>query len=122
MNIDLTIARKFIEKLYIDTCNIYEFQRVVDPDTGITSQQEVLVYENVPCKVSYETKKQAGDGVGSSLILSVKLFLSLDLDIKPGSKIDVTKSGKTASYKNSGLPARYINHQEILLDNWQGWA
>ena len=122
MNIDLTIARKFVESLYLDTCNIYEFQHVLDETTGITSQQEVLVYKDVPCKLSYETKKQSGDGVGSSLFLSVKLFLSPDLDIKPGSKIDVTKSGKTVSYKNSGLPARYINHQEILLDNWQGWA
>lgn len=120
--IDLSIAKQFIESLYIDTCNVYEFQHVADPETGITSQQEVLVHKDVPCKLSYMTQKQAGDGVGSSLILSVKLFLSLDLDIKPGSKIDVTKSGKTVSYKNSGMPARYINHQEIILDNWQGWA
>ena len=115
-------ARKHIESLYFDTCNIIERQRVKDADTCITSWEEITVFKNVPCKLSNETVKATGEGVSSSLILSVKLILSPDLDIKAGSKIEVTRNGKTTIYKNSGEPARHFNHQEIILELWDDWA
>ena len=119
---DLSFARKQIEKLYLDTCNVIEYQEITDPDTHITGMQEVTVYENVPCKLSHKTVQSSGEGVASSLVLSSKLILSPDLVIKPGSKIDVTRNGVTTSYKSSGEPARHFNHQEIMLDIWESWA
>ncbi|MBQ9737921.1 MAG: hypothetical protein IJV75_00190 [Alphaproteobacteria bacterium] len=119
---DLTIARKFIEKLYINTCNVIEYQGVEDPETHITSMREVTVYENIPCKLSHETVKATGEGVGGSLFLSSRLILSPDLDIKPGSKIEVIHNGQTTAYKNSSEPAKFINHQEIMLSIFDGWS
>lgn len=118
----LSIARKAIERLYTDSCNVIEYQEIEDPDTHITDMQEVVVYENVPCKLSHKTIQSSGEGVASSLILSSKLILSPDLKIKAGSKIDVTREGVTTCYKNSGEPARYNNHQEIILELFDGWA
>ena len=122
MNIDLTIAKKFIESLYVDACNVYEFQHVVDETTGITSQQEVLVHENVPCKLSFNKFSQTGDGVGGSLSFLARIFLSPDLEIKEGSKIVVAKNGKTYILANSGVPRMGINHQEIIVETWDKWA
>ena len=84
--------------------------------------REITVYENVPCKLSHETVKQSGEGVSGSLLLSSKIILSPELNIKPGSKIEVIRNGQKTVYKNSGEPARYTNHQEILLSLFDGWA
>lgn len=115
-------AKPFIEKLYIDKCNVYEMQSVKDEETGITSKEEVLVYENVPCKLSHQSEKQSGEGVGSSLFLSSFIHLSPDLNIKAGSKIVVIRNGKETVYKNSGEPANYITHQKIMLELFKEWA
>lgn len=114
--INLSIARPYIEMLYKDSCTVIELQDVIDPITHITSKQEVIVHENVPCKISYRTQQPTGDGVAGSLnsFLTV-IQLSPDLEIKAGSRIDVTRNGKTTSYKNSGEAAMYHNHQEITL-------
>lgn len=119
---DLSIARKAIERLYTDSCNVIEYQEVTNPDTHITDMQEVVVYEKVPCKLSHKKIQSSGEGVAGSLILSSQLILSPDLVIKAGSKIDVTRKGVTTSYKNSGEPARYNNHQEIILELFDRWA
>lgn len=53
---------------------------------------------------------------------SVKLFISPDIVIKAGSKIIVTQHGRTTEYSNSGVPAVYPTHQEIMLTLFEGWA
>ena len=113
---DLSVARKHIEKLYVDTCNIYEYQKVRDPDDGSTNVEEVLVHENVPCKISHRNTGHAEDGVGDSLFLITELIINPDIVVKSGSRIVVTRTGVSTSYKNSGEPARYLNHQQIKLE------
>ena len=119
---DLSVAKKFIESLYIDTCNVYEFQHVTDPDTGITSQSEILVHENVPCKLSFNRLPQTGDGAASSLSFLGVVFCSPTIEIKEGSKIVIVKNGKTYTLANSGVPRMGINHQEITVGEWKKWA
>lgn len=113
---DLTIARKHIEKLYVDTCNIYEYQKVIDPDDGSTNVEEVLVYENVPCKISHRGTGHTEDGLGDTLFLVTELIINPDIVVKAGSRIVLTRNGVSTTYKNSGEPARYLNHQQIKLE------
>lgn len=114
---DLSFARKDIEKLYIDTCNVYEYQQQTDSSTHITRPDvEVLVHENVPCKLTHKTVSYANEGVFGGLAHVVMLIINPEIDIKPGSKILVTRDGVTTAFKNSGLPARHINHQQITLE------
>ncbi len=120
--IELGLAKKFIESLYIDTCNVYEFQHVADELTGITSQQEVLVHENVPCKLSFSRFPQTGDGAASSSSFLGTVFCAPDLEIKEGSKIVIVKNGKTYILANSGIPRMGINHQQINVNNWERYA
>lgn len=119
---NLSLARKCIEALYIDTCTIIEYQAVENPDTHITEMQEVVVHSGVPCKLSYKTVSQAGDGVSSAISLTSKLIINPDIEIKAGSKIIVKRNGIETAYKNSSEPARHINHQEIILSLFDGWA
>lgn len=118
----LSIARKHIERLYLDICTVINYQAVEDPDTHITSMKEVTVYQNVPCKLSHKTIATSGNGVAASLSLVSKLIIKPELVIKPGSKIYVARNGKTLTYKSSGEPAKFLNHQEIMLEQWEEWA
>ena len=113
---DISMARKQIEKLYFDTCNIYEYQNVLNSDDYTTNMEEVLVHENVPCKLSYRATGHTNDGIGEGQFQVTTLFINPDIEVKAGSKIVVTRTGVSTAYKNSGTPARYINHQEIGLE------
>ena len=115
-------ARPYLEKLYIDTATIIEYQDVEDPVTHITDKQEVVVYENVPCKLSHHVPLTTGEGSAASLNLSSYAFFSPDLDIKAGSKIIITRNGKSFAYANSGEAAMGINHQKIMLKVWEDYA
>lgn len=46
-------------------------------------------------------------GTVATVSQAVKLFLSPDITIKPGSKLKVTQTGVTTEYSSSGVPAVY---------------
>ena len=112
---DISIARKHIEMLYLDRCDIYEYREVVNPEDYTTGTEEVLVHKDIPCKMSRDKTKPSYDGVVELQYESIKLMMSPDIEVKPGSRIEITRAGKTTSYKNSGAPSRFFNHQEIIL-------
>lgn len=112
---DLSFVRKDLVRLYVDSCSIVECRKVVDAN-GIHHEEEITVCENVPCKLTHKTITQVSDGVEPKISLVSKLNLSPDIEIKPGSKIIVTRDGVRTVYKNSGQPARYLNHQAITLE------
>lgn len=123
--------RKAIEMLYEDSCTIIEYQPRKDPETKQTSKKEVVVLENQPCNLSYQSTKNATSTETATIITQTPLlFISSDINIKAGSKIVVTKkedkviadSVKTTAYKNSGVPAVYSGHKEIVLELFKGWA
>jgi hypothetical protein len=116
-------ARKAIELLYEHTCTTFEYQKVKDDVTKQTKLQEVIVLEEQPCKLSYSTIKSTTQTESAATLSQViKLFISPDITINPGSKIVVTHNGITTSYKNSGVPAIYSSHQEIMLELFERWS
>lgn len=123
--------RNAIEIFYEDSCNIVEYQSIKDPVTKVTSKKEVTVLSNQPCNLSYSTPTGGKDTEAATIITQVPmLFISPDIAIKAGSKIVITKksdtviadSVKTTAYKNSGVPAVYSGHQQIVLELFKGWA
>ena len=58
----------------------------------------------------------------SALSQTIKVFLAPEVNVKPGSKLSITRNGVTTDYKNSGEPARYDTHQEITLELFKGWS
>lgn len=116
-------ARKAIESTYTGVMTVSERQSVKDPNTHITSTKEVIVLENQPCKLSFETiAATVQTDTAASLTQGTKLFLPPDVEIKAGSKIIVEQDGVKNAYSASGVPAVYPTHQEIILTLFERWA
>lgn len=81
---------------------------------------DVLVDQ--PCRLSFSSSPSATNGDVAEINQTVKLFFSPEIKVKEGSKITVTQNGVTTAYKQSGTPAHYPTHQEILLELFKGWA
>jgi hypothetical protein len=111
-------AKQAIQMLYFDRCNIYGIQKYKDPVTKeIIEKDDDVIYSDIPCKLSYKDVSQAyNDGISSTVNQVITLKLDNELVVKPGSKIVVTRSGSTTTYKNSGAPAIGVNQQIITLE------
>ena len=111
-------ARRGIETLYEDTCTVISFASVRGED-GISRPEEKILYEALPCRLSFSSLPAASEGMPPGQSQSVKLFLAPEAEIPPGCRIDVTRMGRTVQYKSSGPPARYPTHQEISLSLYE---
>lgn len=117
-------TRKAQESQYRDTCTVSEYRDITDEKSKLTRKEEVIVLENLACRLSFESLSAAVQtDTGAAVAQSVKLFLAPEAKIKAGCKITVTMSGgETGEYALSGIPAVYPTHQEILLEPFKGWA
>jgi hypothetical protein len=117
------VARKALENTYEGRATVTEHRKIEDKGTRLISYKDVVVLEDQPCKLSF-SKITSTDGNGKSVKVSqvTKLFISPDVNIKPGSKIKVTQNGVTTDYTYSGIPAVYHTHQEFVLDIFGRWA
>lgn len=118
-----TVAREVLEATYEGSATVVEHQKIRNEKTKLMGYEDVVVLEEQPCKLSISSIAAASSsGTTVSTTQTVKLFLSPDIVIKPGSKIIVTQSGVTTEYTCSGVPGIYATHQEIMLDLWERWA
>lgn len=122
LNKAMSAMRKAIEKMYEDTCDVIEHQKVKDPITKKTAFSDATVLLAQPCRLSYKSIPTTGDGDTASVSQEIKLFISPDVVIKAGSKIEVTHKGVTTAYKRSSKAAEYETHQEIVLELFDRWA
>lgn len=117
------LQRKAIESLYVGLCTVIEFRSVEDPITHVTTDKEVTVLDNLPCKISFERVTSTNQTSAAAVVTqSTKLFIAPEVTIKPGSKIVITQRGRTETYTGSGKPAYFSSHQEIQLELFEGWA
>lgn len=115
--------REMLESLYEGKAVVTEHQKVTDPKTKRTSYQDKVVLKDQPCRLSFEKIQAAGQEnpvVGVSQV--IRLFISPDVVIRPGSKITVTQDGITEDYTYSGKPAVRATHQELILALFERWA
>ena len=106
--------------LWTGKCTIYEFQDEVHPNTFQTTQKEVAVLVDEPCRLSYNHEQATNIQSGAAVVSqSITLFIRPDLVINPGSVIEITQHGVTEKYKGSGKPAIYSHHQEIVLQLYE---
>lgn len=116
-------ARKAIESMYEGTCIITEHQKV-QKDNKSTGFQDVIVQEDIPCRLSFKTinNTNPNENAASALVQVTEVFLAPEIVVKPGSKLTITQNGVTTDYKSSGIPATYSTHQEIVVEIFKGWA
>ena len=109
--------------LWTGRCTVYEYQDVVHPNTHQTTQIEVPVVVDEPCRLSYNYEQSTNIQSGAAVVSqSITLFIRPDLVINPGSVIEITQHGVTEKYKGSGNPAVYCNHQQITLELYDNEA
>lgn len=115
-------AKSYIEATYEGLCTVIECQHIKDPATKIKQQKEIVVLENQPCRLSFEkTATAVQSETAAAVSQGVKLFISPEVVINPGSKILVKQNGICGVYAASGIPAVYQTHQEIMLELFQRW-
>lgn len=116
-------ARRAQEATYEGLCTIYEYRDVTDEKTKLSSEEEVVVIEDQPCKLSFEKLNSVVQTETAAVqAQGVKLFLAPEIAVGSNSKIVVTQNGVTNEYSASGIPAVYFTHQEITLELFRGWA
>lgn len=115
--------RKALELLWKGVCTVKEWRAVKDPITHITRHEEVILYEDMKCKLSHEKLTAASNAGGPATIAkNVKLSLGNEYAIPAGSKIIVTQNGVTTEYTRSGEPGIFMDHQEIPLELFRSYA
>ena len=69
-------ARQAIESLYDGKCTIIEHQKVKKENKS-TGFQDVVVFENIPCRLSFKTINNTNqtDSAASAVVQIVKVFL-----------------------------------------------
>ena len=120
----LLAARQAVESMYDCKCKVYEYGKYKNSDTRSTEMSEHCVLEEQPCRISFSSLKTVVQSESAAATTTqVKLFISPDITIKPGSKISILDAkNRLTEYKSSGVPAMYETHQEIMLELFNGWA
>lgn len=112
-----------LQSLWTGTCTVFVREKQQNNTNKRMEFSESPLHENIACRLSFQTVSAAKESQNAAQVGQViKLFLSPEYSIPPGSKITVTQNGQTNDYQNSGQPAVYSNHQEIVLDLFRGWA
>lgn len=121
-------ARLACEALFDCECRVIVQKKYKAADGSVKLKDEVL-FENLPCRLSYGTLSTAkkgsrlerlsftrkNDTLAAEISATVRLFVSADADIPPGSKVVVLKEGREMQFICSGIAAVYPGHREILM-------
>lgn len=111
------MVKKALQRMWKDTCSVYVQKKKKNESTQRTEFVEVALFENQPCKLSFESLTTTTEtNHAPSVTQGAKLFIDNELAIPSGSKIVVKRKEKTFTYKSSGEPGVFTNHQEISLD------
>ena len=118
----MVAVRKAIEMTYTGKCTITEKKKVNKANKS-TGFQDVVVLENQACKLSFEKITNTNQTETAALVVqTAKVLIAPEIIIKPGSKLTITQNGVTTEFKNSGEPAMFGTHQEIILELFKGWS
>ncbi|MFR6311347.1 hypothetical protein [Anaerofustis stercorihominis] len=111
--------REAIEMTYTDICNVKEYKPTKDERSKLIKEKPVMVYENIPCRLSYSSSPlvEVNNGV-SEKKQEIKLFIAPEIKIKPNSILIVYQNKKETGleYKRSSETKVYDTHQEITVE------
>ena len=112
-----------LERLYNSKCWVFEQVSLVNPDTFVTSQEIREVHSGISCHLSFGNSPSISmDETVGQRLQKVKLFLSPDVLIKSGSRINVLQNGVEYHYMCSGESLIYETHQEVSLTLFECFA
>lgn len=128
-------ARKAVESLFDCVCRVIIRKKSKAADGSVRFEDEIL-YEGLPCRISYESvgsaKKSSrlerpnstrkNDTLAAEISAYIRLFVSPDADIPPGSDVVVSRAGKEFRFVAAGIAAVYPGHKEIVMTSREEFA
>ncbi len=115
-------ARKAFDSLNTGVMTVYQEIPTEDPDTGVTDFKLTPTLEDIPCRLSYQSKEAATKNEPAQANKSVRVVTSLDYIIPAGSILEVTFNGCTQKYKQAGVAHRNDFRQSIPLEIYEEHA
>lgn len=111
----VALERKMLEKTYEGVINAYVcIKKKVDGETKLVREK---LYENVKCALSKVSTPSTNQTQSQNAIsYKSKLFVSPEINIPPGSEIEVSQHGRTYTFINSAESFSYPTHQELMLE------
>lgn len=123
-----TAYKRAIFSLFDSTCKITGSRKYIDDITGATKSEIVVLYDNIPCRMSHEKLGVSNANRPLSIpfiteritvILPSSVKLDEGINSKSNLLFEVTNkdTGRINKYRNSNLPKVYSYHQEIIVNN-----
>lgn len=119
--VDMKLAEQAVKSLWRDTMTVVEHHKVKRKN-GVTGFEDVETIKGEPCKIIFKTLRATDQQEAAGLTQGIKLLCDKNLTVPEGSKILVLHEGAEMAYKQSGTPAVYSVHQEIMLELFERWA
>lgn len=108
-------GNRLAERYYTDRATIKRTDHYVTSDGETRSQSDLLIYENVPCRISQKSlPTNLQTETVNDVFYEIKLFISPEYEIRQGDIITVTRGASTNVYV-AGEPFLYADHQEVSL-------
>lgn len=107
---------EILEMTYFDIAKCIRKVKVKNPNTGVSSFEDVVIFDNVKCALS--KKKTASvllSGEVGSIVSTHELFINPMADVQLGDFLEVTNG---MSYKATYLASDvfwYQSHREVAL-------
>lgn len=121
-NLRLNWTRKHLQKLYTDVATVQRYGEEVAEDGTTQVTVEAQPVGEYPCRISFSQQDQEDRSQEdvSPILMGVKLFFDIDVDIRKGDVIKAAKMGENGEVMQTiqgraSLPARYVNHVEVTL-------
>ena len=106
--------KQAVASLYTGKATVYTAGYEINGH-GAQERSWSVVYENIPCRLSFDRKVPNDQDTTGLIIQDITMFCDPSYSIPPGSKIVITQNGQTRTYECSGPSAVYESHQEVEL-------
>lgn len=101
---------------FFDTGTILRKQKVVNEETGVTENKEVVIAKDFKCALSKNNRNEMMniDGVGK-IVESYSYFTMPSIDLRTGDKLIVKSLSGEDTFIVSSKPFVYFSHLEVSL-------
>lgn len=103
-----------LEQLHTGTATVYGITYSTG-EHGAEVAEEAPVFEDIPCRLSYDRKVSNDEDTYGRIIQDITMFCDPSYTIAPGSRIVITQNGVSREYRSASQAAVYESHQEIEL-------
>lgn len=115
------LIKKSIQSFYTGLATV-EIKESIKDENGKIRPVVKVEYEDLPCRLSHESKNPSTGYERNTVSQTIMLFLDNEPEIPAGAKITVLQDGVKNVYGCASEPNVFETHQEIELVLWEDWS